>query len=166
MSEKQYTTLFLDRDGVINHKIDGYVQFFSDFHFMEGSLESISLLSEYFERIIIVTNQQGIGKKLMKEEDLLFLHSQMISEIEKNGGKIDKIYFCPHLASSNCSCRKPKPGMLLKSGIDFKEIDFERSILIGDSETDIMAAENVGIKAIKVGPEYTLNHWTREFLLN
>ena len=166
MNSKKYTTLFLDRDGVINHKIDGYVQCFSEFHFMEGALKSISLLTKYFDRIIIVTNQQGIGKKLMKEQDLLLLHSQMILEIERNGGKVNKIYFCPHLSTSNCSCRKPKPGMLLKSKEDFPEIEFDKSYLIGDSDSDIQAAFSVEIKSFKVSKEYTLSDWTNEFLLD
>ena len=163
MSEK-YTTLFLDRDGVINHKIDGYIQFFSEFRFIEDIPESIAKLSNYFERIIIVTNQQGIGKKIMTENQLFTLHDKMLSEIKKLGGKIEKIYYCSHLSSANCNCRKPKSGMLLKAKEDFPKIDFKRSILIGDSDTDIISAENVNIKSVKVSPTYTLMHWTKEFL--
>ena len=163
MSEK-YTTLFLDRDGVINHKIDDYVRFFSEFRFIEDVPESIARLSDYFERIIIVTNQQGIGKKIMTENQLLTLHDKMLYEINKIGGKIEKIYYCLHLESANCDCRKPKSGMLLKAKEDFPDIDFEKSILIGDSDTDIIAAENLNIKSIKVSPTYTLTHWTKEFL--
>ena len=102
----------------------------------------------------------------MKEQDLLFLHSQMILEIERNGGKVNKIYFCPHLSTSNCSCRKPKPGMLLRSKEDFPEIEFDKSYLIGDSNSDIQAAFSVGIKSFKVSKEYTLSDWTNEFLLD
>ena len=137
MNLKKYTTLFLDRDGVINSKIDGYVQYFSEFNFIDGVLESISDLTDYFDRIIIVTNQQGIGKQLMTEKELIELHSEMVKEIEKNGGKIDKIYYCPHLASLECHCRKPEPGMLKKAKQDFEEIMFENSILLGDSDTDL-----------------------------
>ena len=162
----KYNTLFLDRDGVINHKTDEYIQFFSEFRFIEDVPESIAKLSDYFERIIIVTNQQGIGKKIMTENQLFTLHDKMLSEINKLGGKIEKIYYCSHLSSVNCDCRKPKSGMLLKAKEDFPEIDFEKSILIGDSDTDIIAAENVNIKSIKVSPTYTLTHWTQEFLPN
>ena len=166
MNLKKYTTLFLDRDGVINCKIDGYVRYFSEFNFIDGVLESISDLTDYFDRIIIVTNQQGIGKQLMTEKELIELHSEMVKEIEKNVGKIDKIYYCPHLSSLECNCRKPEPGMLKKAKQDFKEIIFENSILLGDSDTDILAAEKVGVQAVKVCSEYTLTHWTRDFLLN
>ena len=100
----------------------------------------------------------------MTENQLFTLHDKMLSEINKLGGKIAKIYYCSHLASVNCDCRKPKSGMLLKAKEDFPEIDFEKSILIGDSDTDIIAAENVNIKSIKVSPTYTLTHWAQEFL--
>lgn len=166
MNLKKHTTLFLDRDGVINYKIDGYVQYFSEFNFIDGVLDSISELTDYFDRIIIITNQQGIGKQLMTEKELIELHSEMVKEIEKNGGKIDKIYYCPHLASLECNCRKPEPGMLKKAQQDFEEIIFENSILLGDSDTDILAAEKLGVQAVKVCSEYTLAHWTRDFLLN
>jgi histidinol-phosphate phosphatase family protein len=161
---EKYTTLFLDRDGVINYKIDGYVQFFSEFKFIKDVPESIARLSDYFERIIIVTNQQGVGKKIMTEDQLFILHDKMISEINKIGGEIEKIYYCLHLESENCSCRKPKSGMLLKAKEDFPDIDFAKSILIGDSDTDIIAAKNVNIKSIQVSSNYTLSHWTKDFL--
>ena len=161
---KKFTTLFLDRDGVINYKIDGYVQFFSEFRFIKDVPESIARLSNYFERIIIVTNQQGIGKKIMTEDQLFTLHDKMISEINDFGGKIEKIYYCDHLDSMNCDCRKPKSEMLLKAKEDFPDIDFKKSILIGDSDTDIIAAKNVNIKSIQVSPTYTLSHWTKDFL--
>ncbi len=164
MINEKYTTLFLDRDGVINYKIDGYVQFFSEFKFIKDVPESIARLSDYFERIIIVTNQQGIGKKIMTENQLFTLHDKMISEINKIGGEIEKIYYCLHLESENCYCRKPKSGMLLKAKEDFPDIDFAKSILIGDSDTDIIAAENVNIKSIQVSSNYTLSHWTKDFL--
>ena len=166
MLNKKYTTLFLDRDGVINQKIDGYVQNFDEFNFIDGVLVSIKKLSDYFERIIIVTNQQGIGKGIMTEDELHILHQKMLQEIVSSGGKIDKIYHCPHLASLKCNCRKPESGMLLKSKSDFPEIYFKNSILIGDSDTDIMAAENVGVKAIQVSPSYTFSNWEESFLSN
>lgn len=165
MKNIKYTTLFLDRDGVINEKIDGYVQTYSEFKFIDGVLESLKHLSEYFKKIIIVTNQQGIGKKIMTSDDLDRLHESMINEINLFGGRIDKIYYCPCLESENCACRKPNSGMLLEAKNDFPLISFNHSILIGDSETDMIAAKNVGVKPIKVTPEYSLSDWTRDFLL-
>ena len=163
-NQKKFSTLFLDRDGVINHKIEGYIQSFSDFHFIDGIKESICKLHHLFDRMIIVTNQQGIGKKLMSIADLDSVHAEMILEIESSGGKIDNIYYCPHLSSVNCDCRKPKIGMFLQARRDFKDIDFHKSILLGDSDSDIQAAESIGIKAIKVSLEYTLADWVKDFI--
>tara|TARA_X000000368_G_C23040730_1_gene716747 strand:- start:411 stop:911 length:501 start_codon:yes stop_codon:yes gene_type:complete len=164
MDLKKYTTLFLDRDGVINHKIDGYVQYFGELNFIDGVLEVFPTLTDYFDRILIVTNQQGIGKGLMTDNDLLILHNQMKVKIENFGGRIDKIYFCPHMEEEKCNCRKPQPGMLIQAKSDFPEIDFERSILIGDSDTDILAAKNVNVDSVQVSPEYTLSMWANKFL--
>ena len=100
-----FDTLFLDRDGVINVKLDErYVQNPSEFEFMPGAEKSIALLSTIFKRILIVTNQQGIGKGLMTENDLNFLHDYMLTVLAKSEGRIDKIYFCPHLVSEKCGC--------------------------------------------------------------
>ena len=162
----EYTTLFLDRDGVINHKIDGDVKSSNNFRFIDGVKESIAFFSTYFQRIIIVTNQQGIGKGLMTKNELNVLHDYMLTEINKFGGNIDKIYFCPHLFSESCECRKPNSGMLIQAKSDFVDIDFSKSILVGDSNSDILAAENVGVKAIKVSANYTLLHWKNEFFKN
>ena len=90
----------------------------------------------------------------------------MINEINLFGGRIDKIYYCPCLESENCECRKPNSGMLLKAKKDFPSIKFKNSILLGDSDSDITAAENIGVKAVKVSLEYSLSDWTREFFLN
>ena len=103
MKSKKYTTLFLDRDGVINEKIDGYVKTYLEFKFIDGVLESLKYLSEYFEKIIIVTNQQGIGKKLMTSDDLDNTYNSMVNEINLSGGRIDKIYYCPCLNSKTVS---------------------------------------------------------------
>ena len=108
-----FDTLFLDRDGVINKKLEGrYVRDFSEFEFMEGTIDAISKLTNKFNRIIIITNQQGIGKGIMSDADLNILHTKMEERIEQLGGKINKIYYCPHLEELDCLCRKPRPGMI------------------------------------------------------
>ena len=158
-------TLFLDRDGVINVKLDGqYVENTDDFEFMIGVETAISKLSKVFNRILIVTNQQGIAKGIMSDKDLGILHEYMLLELKKNGGVIDKIYYCPHLAADNCSCRKPNPGMIQQAIIDFPEIKVEGSYLIGDSETDMLAGNKMGLITIKVDSEYTLLKWCDELL--
>jgi D-glycero-D-manno-heptose 1,7-bisphosphate phosphatase len=158
-------TLFLDRDGVINVKLDGqYVRNTVEFEFMIGAESAISKLSKIFNRILIVTNQQGIAKEIMSDNDLGFLHEYMLLELKKNGGVIDKVYYCPHLAAENCSCRKPNPGMIQQAIIDFPEIKIEDSYLIGDSDTDILAGNKMGLITVKVDNEYTLSKWCDELL--
>ena len=158
-------TLFLDRDGVINVKLEErYVRNSNEFEFMQGALVAISKLSKLFKRILIVTNQQGIGKGIMTEDDLNLLHSFMTSEIGKLNGKIDKIYFCPHLDTENCNCRKPNPGMINQAIADFPEIDCQNSYLIGDSDSDIEAGNRVNLNTVKVDNEYTLAKWTAELM--
>jgi len=158
-------TLFLDRDGVINVKLDGqYVKNSDEFEFMIGAEMAISKLSKIFNRILIVTNQQGIGKGIMSANDLDVLHEYMLFEVKKNGGVIDKIYYCPHLATESCNCRKPNPGMIQQAIIDFPEIKVEDSYLIGDSDTDIIAGNKMGLITVKVDNEYTLSKWCDELL--
>jgi len=158
-------TLFLDRDGVINVKLEErYVRNSNEFEFMQGALVAISKLSKLFKRILIVTNQQGIGKGIMTEDDLNLLHSFMTSEIGKLNGKIDKIYFCPHLDTENCNCRKPNPGMINQAIADFPEIDRHNSYLIGDSDSDIEAGNRMNLNTVKVDNEYTLAKWTAELM--
>jgi len=156
-------TLFLDRDGVINVKLDGrYVQNSDEFEFMPGAETAIAKLSKKFERILIVTNQQGIAKGIMSADDLNNLHQYMLQQLESE--VIEKIYYCPHLAAENCSCRKPNPGMIQQAISDFSAIKIENSYLVGDSDTDIMAGEKMGLITVKVDNEYTLSKWCDELL--
>ena len=162
---KNFDTLFLDRDGVINIKIENqYISQFSDFIFIPGVLFAIRDLSVLFKRIIIVTNQQGIGKGLMSEEDLNLLHKKMIFNIQDAGGRIDKIYYCPHLESEGCKCRKPKAGMLEEAFCDFPSIDISNSYMVGDSDSDIQAGMRKNLNTVKVDSQYTLASWAREIL--
>ena len=159
-------TLFLDRDGVINVKLDGqYVKNTEEFEFMIGAETAISKLSKIFNRILIVTNQQGIAKGIMTVQDLDLLHQHMLFELKKSGGAIDKVYYCPHLASENCNCRKPNPGLIQQAIIDFPEIKIDNSYLIGDSDTDIIAGNMMGLITVKVDNKYTLSKWCSELSL-
>lgn len=139
-------TIFLDRDGVINRlRVDDYVKVWDEFVFEEGVLDAIAYFSSIFGRICIVTNQQGIGRGLMSEEDLSEIHSKMMTQIVKAGGRIDKIYHCPHLAKDFPDCRKPEIGMGLQAAKDFPEIDFSKSIMVGDSSKDMEFAQKLGM---------------------
>ena len=155
-----YDTLFLDRDGVINQKLEGrYVTNFNEFVFVKNSDLAIRKLHKIFKRILIVTNQQGIGKGIMTEDDLNLLHLQMQRKLNPDFDLIDKIYFCPCLEGDSCNCRKHKTGMLEQAKLDFPEIIIKNSFLIGDSESDIEAGNKFGLKTIKVNETYTLNNW-------
>ena len=138
-------TLFLDRDGVINHeKKDEYILHTGEFKFYDGVLEAMKIFPQKFKTIIIITNQRGIGKGLMTEDDLTGIHEHMLSEIQSNGGRIDKIYYCISTEKTDFN-RKPNPGMALLAKRDFPGIDFSKSIMVGNKLTDMLFGRNAGI---------------------
>ncbi len=144
-------TLFLDRDGVINRKLtDDYVKTWNEFEFLPYVKESLAELKKFFGRIIVVTNQQGVGKGLMKEEDLKEIHFQMCNTIRNNGGFINKVYYCCDLAGSNSNNRKPAIGMAMQAKADFPEIDFSKTVMAGDSLSDMEFADNIGAIAVLI----------------
>lgn len=144
-------TLFLDRDGVINERIpDGYVRSTDEFVLLEGADRAIARASEVFGRIVVVTNQQGIGKGIMTERNLSEVHDYMNAMIAKSNGRIDGYYFAPQLAAENSPMRKPGTGMGLAAQKDFPEIDFQKSIIIGDSKSDMEFGRNLGMKTVFV----------------
>jgi D-glycero-D-manno-heptose 1,7-bisphosphate phosphatase len=149
----QSWTLFLDRDGVINKKRENdYVKNWQDFHFLDGVLEAISILALKFNRIIIVTNQRGVGKGVMTLNDLFDIHSHMIEEISSNSGRIDKIYFCTDV-SDDSFYRKPNIGMALTAKIEFPIINFSKSIMVGDSMSDMHFADNLGMYKVFISED-------------
>ena len=149
-------TLFLDRDGVINKRlVDDYVKSWSEFEFLDAVPESIAKFSEIFGIIVVVTNQQGIGKKLMSEGDLKNIHDNMGETVKNNGGRIDKFYHCPLLKSEEPNCRKPLPVMGLKAKKDFPEIDFKKSIMVGDSISDMEFGRALGMFNVFITPNPT-----------
>ncbi|NVN95737.1 MAG: HAD-IIIA family hydrolase [Bacteroidetes bacterium] len=142
-------TLFIDRDGVINHRlVDDYVKKSKDFKFQEGVLNALQIFNLIFGKIVIVTNQQGIGKGLMTEDELHSIHQDMIHQIKNNKGRIDQVYFCPDLKESGSFYRKPNIGMGLKAKKDFKEIIFKKSLMIGDSLSDMIFGKKLGMKTV------------------
>lgn len=154
ITTKRY--LFLDRDGVLNkRKVGGYIMHWEEFDILPGVLEAISVFSKHFDRIVMVTNQQGIGKGLMSEEALNDIHEQFGKLVKENGGQIDAFYFCPMLKSEENNCRKPGVKMALKAQVDFPEIDLNNSIMIGDTASDMNFAKNAGMTAILLQNEYT-----------
>tara|TARA_B110000008_G_scaffold248003_1_gene259812 strand:- start:707 stop:1234 length:528 start_codon:yes stop_codon:yes gene_type:complete len=136
-------TIFLDRDGVINEEIN-YLHKIKDFKFIDGVFEVCKFFEKLGYRIIIITNQSGIARGFYSENDYQNLNNWMLKKFELNGVKILDTFHCPHHPSSNCYCRKPKPGMFLEVA-KIHDIDYSRSWMVGDKETDIQAANAAGI---------------------
>lgn len=144
-------TLFLDRDGVINvRKMGGYIEKTEEVEFLPGVLEAIAGFSKIFQHIIVVTNQQGISKGIMTESNLSDIHRYMASEIESAGGKIDAYYHAPGLKATDTTRRKPFPGMALEAKENFPKIDFRKSIMVGDTDSDIQFGKNLGMKTVRI----------------
>jgi D-glycero-D-manno-heptose 1,7-bisphosphate phosphatase len=145
----QSWSLFLDRDGVINQRnFKGYITNINDFVFTPSFLNSIPILSNIFGNIIIVTNQQGIGKGIMSELDLLEIHNFMLDEIKKVGGRVDDIFFAHNLKNAKNDRRKPLPFMGLEAQMKNPKINFSKSIMIGDTNSDMCFGKNLGMKTI------------------
>jgi D-glycero-D-manno-heptose 1,7-bisphosphate phosphatase len=154
VNDRREKAVFLDRDGVINVRLpDGaYVTRREEFVFCEGVAEALRLLQEKGFLLIVVTNQRGIGRGLMTGKDLDDVHRGMREELDREGVTLDALYFCPHNLEDDCDCRKPRPGML-KAAMKRFDIDRKRSLIIGDSETDIEAGRAAGVGGVLIVPE-------------
>jgi D-glycero-D-manno-heptose 1,7-bisphosphate phosphatase len=144
--------VFFDRDGVVNRRIIGdYVKSIDEFEFIDGFAGVFSDVKQAGYLAILVTNQQGIGKGIMSDDDLHIVHEYMQRELETmTGHRFDDIYYCTHLEGSGSKYRKPAPGMIL-SAIEKWDVDIESSWMIGDSPKDATAAKRAGIRAILIG---------------
>lgn len=141
-------TLFLDRDGVINYEKEAdYIRNPAEFRFYEGVPEAMQIFAERFGKIFVVTNQKGIGKGWMTDDDLREIHAFMLGRIEANGGRIDRIYYCSDLEESSPN-RKPNPGMGYRAKADFPEIDFSQALMVGNTMSDMKFGKALGIKTI------------------
>lgn len=137
-------TLFLDRDGVINHeKKDDYINHWSEFRFYDSVPEAIKVFSEKFDYIFIVTNQRGVGRGITNEKDLEQIHQNMLAEISRAGGKIDKIYFCADVDDQSPN-RKPNTGMAFQAKKDYPQIEFNKSVMVGNTSGDMKFGRNIG----------------------
>ena len=140
--------IFLDRDGVINRRIeDGYVTKWSEFKFIPGIRGAISELSALKLPIIVVSNQAGVGKGLLPGSRLVSITKRFVTVLRRAGARIDAVYYCPHMASQKCSCRKPKAGLLRRAAADWG-LELKKSILVGDSPSDARAAKAAGCRSV------------------
>jgi histidinol-phosphate phosphatase family protein len=153
-----YKYLFLDRDGVINEeRPDDYVKNIPEFIFIDETLQAITALSHRFKYIFVVTNQRGLGRGLMSLPDLQEVHNYMLSEIDRAGGHINQIYFCPDLDSTSIN-RKPNIGMAFQALRDFPDLDFSKSIMVGNSASDMDFGNKLGMYTVLVGDKYPQGH--------
>lgn len=141
--------IILDRDGVINFESTEFIKSPEEWTPIPGSLEAIAKLNQAGFIVCVATNQSGVGRKLFTEETLTQIHNKMRKLLSEVGGKIDDIFYCPHLPNENCSCRKPKPGMILELLSKFQVVP-ENTYVIGDSLRDLQAGEAAGCKIILV----------------
>ncbi len=166
-------SLFLDRDGVLNRRPRlGYVTKSEEFVWIDGALEAVKVLTGLFDRIIVVTNQQGIGKAIMTEEQLLHLHAHMLDDVKKNRGRIDAAYFASGLRHLDSFNRKPGAGMFAQAKSDFPEIEANKSIMVGDSFSDVLFGYRLNMvtvfisntKPFPVQYRYMVDHWFNNLL--
>ncbi len=136
-------TVFLDRDGVINKDSAEYIKHPSEFEFISKSPEAICLLTQNDFQVIVITNQSMISRKIATKETLDAIFEKMKIGVEKAGGRIADIFYCPHVDEDHCDCRKPKPGLIFQAQKKFS-IPLAKSFMIGDSEKDIVCARNAG----------------------
>lgn len=146
------STLFLDRDGVINQRLIGdYVKRPEELILLPEVGKAIFLLNQWFRKIVLVTNQQGIGKGLMTVEDLNNIHEAMRKELVQQGAVIHEIQFCPDLADQQPNCRKPDGAMALAAQAKDPDIDFSNSVMVGDMPSDIEFGKNLGMQTVWIG---------------
>lgn len=155
--------VILDRDGTICEEIPGsYVRYWSEFKFIPGALDALTRLKENGYKVFVFSNQSGVGKGVMTEEQLREIHREMCSTVFAFGGEISGVFYCPHRAEDGCDCRKPKTGLLLKIERDYG-VDLTRAWVIGDSLRDVQAGKKVQSKTILLlsGEKKTEEDWIK-----
>ena len=141
--------VILDRDGVINHDSDQYIKSPDEWRPIPGSLAAIARLNQAGYRVVVATNQSGVGRGLFETDTLLAIHDKMLKALTQVGGRLDAIFFCPHTNADNCDCRKPKPGMLKEIAARFNA-DLTGVPAVGDSLRDLQAAVAAGAQPMLV----------------
>jgi len=141
--------IILDRDGVINQDSAQFIKSPEEWRPIAGSLEAIARLNQWGYRVVVATNQSGIGRGLFDMDTLNAIHDKMNRAVAQAGGRIDSIFFCPHAADSTCECRKPRPGMLLEIAVRYN-VELNGVPAVGDSLRDLEAAQAVGATPILV----------------
>jgi len=148
-SHRPLKLIVLDRDGVINHDSDQFIKSPEEWRPIPGSLEAIARLNQAGYRVVVATNQSGVGRGLFGMTTPTEIHEKMFKALNLVGGRIDAVFYCPHAADSHCDCRKPKPGMLHQIGLRFG-VSMDDVPAIGDGLRDLQAAQAAGARPILV----------------
>ena len=144
--------MFLDRDGTVTEEV-GYLNHLSRFRLLNGAADAIRKLNEASLPVIVVTNQSGVGRGYFPEQLVRDVHEEMTGELHKVGARLDAVYYCPHVSSDNCECRKPKIGMLKRAAREL-ELDLTNSFVVGDRQSDVELSHNAGARSILVRTGY------------
>ena len=156
-------TVFVDRDGVINQERSDYVKSISELEIYPNVAKNIKLLKDAGFLVVVITNQSAVNRGIVTHEMINQIHNSIQDHLKKYGTFLDGFYYCPHTPNENCNCRKPKPGLLQKAILELN-IDLNSSWMIGDSDSDIEAADSVGCKAIKINDNFSLDNAVEKIL--
>jgi len=150
--------IFLDRDGVISiFTPHDFIKKWEEFEFIPEAIEGLKILTDSGYKIVIISNQSGVGKGIFLQKDLDKITENMKKILNEKGTGIYKVYYCTHREDENCNCRKPQTGLFLKAKEEIGDIDFSKTFFIGDSKRDVIAGKRVGTKTILVLSGQTKN---------
>jgi len=155
--------VFVDRDGVINQERSDYVKSISELEIYPNVAKNITLLKDAGFLVIVITNQSAVNRGIVTHEMINQIHNSIQDHLKKYGTFLDGFYYCPHTPNENCNCRKPKSGLLQKAILELN-IDLNSSWMIGDSDSDIEAADSIGCKAIKISDNFSLDNAVKKIL--
>ncbi|MBI2566333.1 MAG: D-glycero-beta-D-manno-heptose 1,7-bisphosphate 7-phosphatase [Candidatus Schekmanbacteria bacterium] len=147
--DRRRPAVFLDRDGVINRDRADFVKSWAELELLPGALAALRCLAAAEVAVVIVTNQSCVGRGLLSLAALHDIHARLLAAIEREGGRVDGVFFCPHRPEDHCPCRKPRPGLLLRAADELR-LDLAASWLVGDAERDISAAVACGVRPLLV----------------
>ena len=148
LAPSDFDLVLLDRDGVINHDSDQYIKSPDEWYAIDGAMEAIAALQRRFS-VAVCTNQSGVGRGLFSSATLAAIHGKLNDAVTTAGGQALEVFFCPHRPDDGCLCRKPRPG-LLTTAMQARSADPGRTLYVGDSEKDLLAAEAAGCRSVLV----------------
>ena len=141
--------VFVDRDGVIVRNRADYVKSVTEVELLPHAIDALCLLTEEGHRVFVITNQSGVGRGIVSEQEVDLIHDHLATKVAERGGRIESFLVCPHRPDDGCACRKPEPGLLYRARDEFG-VDLSAAYLVGDFKTDVEAAATAGCSSILV----------------